>query len=138
MKTLSSLSGLAGSAERAIAAHERAQKALHDKSNDLAKAVDKLVAAQLERAGRKVAAVVRICAEDHPATPGKKFSASAADDYAQVDPAYASYKQEVALLERAKALAEHDVEDAKAALDGAKLRAELAIALVRASVGAGS
>lgn len=85
-------------------------------------------AAAAKRAPLKLAAVARIVQQDHPATPGKKFSASAADDYAQVDPTYAVYKREVERLEL-------DRKEAELNVDAARLAAENAIADLNAARG---
>lgn len=133
-KTLQELSE---DAANAINVYDDRRVVLREKHDALDEATAELVAAQKQRAVNKLSAIARICRQDHPATPGKKFSASAADDFAQVDPEYAIYKETVARLERDKVSIEVYVEDARFAIETARLRAELAIALVRAEIASG-
>jgi hypothetical protein len=123
-KKTQTLDDLAASAEAEIQKHARLYI-------ELITATDDLAACEGERARRKLAAIARVCQQEHPATPGKPFSASAADGFAQVDPEYKGYKERCAALSLIRLQTEK-------ALENQKLIAELRIALVRAHVGAGA
>lgn len=112
---------LATLAQKAIDQHEIAVKNLRDVSTTLA---------QLEslRAMSKTAAIVRLCQIDNPATPGKKYSASQAADFALLDNGYAEYKDDVTKYTLLKQEAEGNVATAR-------LVAQMAIALFRAEAG---
>src|SRR4051812_2607297 len=79
------VSKLAALAEKTINQHEQAVGILRKVSAEL----DRL---NNERAKLKTAAIVRLCEQDNPATPGKKYSPSQAADFAQLDREYAEYK----------------------------------------------
>ena len=81
-------------------------------------AVERLTNLQRERPTQKLAALVRLCGQDHPAT-GKKYSASQADDLLQLDWEYAAYKANVAAAE---AEVQEAADDKTAAYLGALLR----------------
>ena len=114
---------LGADAEQSLDTFDMATAALLKATHDL----DQL---QQERAERKLAAVLRLVERDNPATPGKKWTWSAACDFAQFDPEYAAYKERVAEATRKRKSAKYDVKSAQ-------LGTELYSNLVRASVGAG-
>ena len=108
-------------AEKAIKQHEDAVKHLRDVSA-------MLTGLGMQRATKKTEAIVRLCQQDNPATPGKKYSASQAADFAQLDPEYAAYKEQVEKYTLLRQEAEGNVATAK-------LVAQLAVALFRAEAG---
>ena len=112
---------LAETASQAIANHTTAGQTLIRLSAELDRALGK-------RAQHKITAILRLSAQDHPATPGKKYSVSQADDFARLDPDYARYKQLVSDLSLAKMQAEIEVTTAR-------MLAELAIAAFRVDGG---
>ena len=93
----------------------------------LIKATSNLAYAEAERATQKMAAIGRLVEQVNPAT-GKPFTVSQADDFAQLDPAYAMYKARCLGLQLRKMEAEH-------ALESARLTAIYAEALVRRAGG---
>lgn len=109
---------LAALAEKAIHQHEDAVRNLRDVSTTLA-------GLERDRASYKTDAIVRLCQQDNPATPGKKYSASQAADFAQLDPEYAEYKERVTKYTLLRQEAEGNVATAK-------LVAQMAVALFRA------
>lgn len=95
---------------------------------DLVQATAELAHAERERPKQKLEAITRLCEQDHPATAGKKFSVSQADDFAQLDPGYSGYKVRVLVLQLAKLKAEH-------ALESARMRQAQALLAVRVLIG---
>ena len=115
--TDTAFNSLAVMAENAIAQHAVARRHLVDVSTTLANL-------ERQRSDRKMAAILRMCQAENPATPSKPFSASQAADFAQLDPEYAKYKLQVQNFGLAKLEAEIE-------LESARLTAELRIALVK-------
>lgn len=119
MKT-KTLQDLSADAEQAINEHARLAAQIIASTSEHSEA-------ERERALQKIGAVARLTGSDNPATPGKPFTASQAENYAQLDPAYAQYKERCASLSLVRLTDE-------LAVQTAKLRAELAIALVRTEI----
>lgn len=112
---------LAALAEQEIENHRKSVAILRKVSAEL----DRL---SNERSARKTAAIVRLCEQDNPATPGKKYSPSQAADFAQLDREYAEYKVAVQNLTLMR-------QEAEGSVATAKLTAQLAVALFRAECG---
>jgi hypothetical protein len=87
-----------------------------------------LVDLQSQRPLKKLAALQRVVTTQHPATVGKNFSLSQAEDLLQIDNEYAAYKTEVARAEMA-------VKYTEATYDTAKLLAEFRHSQFKAAVG---
>jgi hypothetical protein len=94
-------------------------------SEALSRRTDRLVALQQERTAQKIGALVRLCQQPHPASAGKTYSLSQAEDVLQLDPDYAAYKARVAV-------AESEVRQAEDAKQSALLTAQLCIAGAKA------
>jgi hypothetical protein len=118
---LAEIKQLAALAETAIAEHAKAVKTLRHVSASLANL-------ERERSKHKTAAIVRLCQQENPATPGKNYSPSQAADFAQLDPQYDKYKGQVQSFTLLK-------QEAEGNLATAKLAAQLAVALFRAEAG---
>lgn len=106
-------------AQASISEHAQRVKALRDVSATLANL-------ERKRSTEKTAAILRLCQQENPATPGKNYSPSQAADFAQLDPTYDKYKGQVLSFTLLK-------QEAEGNLATAKLAAQLAVALFRAT-----